>query len=376
MVKTHRRPASRLSVAFSLACVCCSAQRPLGGNTTPPRTPSAEAVDAPAASAAPLQSDVPAPSRPTQPAQPATPSPAEPAQQGANPDTTATAVAPASVSPPHARTAATDDGHWRAFDGTRDATSSERWAHFWRTALHPHPKSKFVVVDVVAIDLRQLKLNWVVGAGDVGAERLAPFMTPGLIATADAPGAVAVFNGGFLARHGWWGQLSHGQALVPPKANGCGVALFADGRVRLGLYADFADDSQLVTYRQTPPCLVNAGKLHENLERGHDRAWAGKNDALATRRRSALGISRDGHTLYYLLGTETAPLDLARAMTALGVHTGLQLDINWNWTRFFRVGGDARGRTVQDGLVDTMVHDRGEYFTRPSQRDFFVLGWR
>jgi len=246
---------------------------------------------------------------------------------------------------------------------------------FWRTRLHPHPKTAYIVADVVAIDLKRVKLEWVIGTGDTGNERLMPFMSPGL--TADAGSVVAVFNGGFMARHGWWGQQSHGQVLVPPKAHGCGVALFNDDRVQLGHYAPVAADAQLVSYRQTPPCLVDAGKLHSNLERGEDRAWAGKNDALATRRRSALGISADGQTLYYLLGTETGALDLARALITLGVSTGLQLDINWNWTRFFLVGPDAKGRpSAQQPLLDSMVRDHGEYFTRPSQRDFFVVRLR
>jgi hypothetical protein len=67
-------------------------------------------------------------------------------------------------------------------------------------------------------------------------------------------------------------------------------------------------------------------------------------------------------------------LDLARALIALGADTGLQLDINWNWTRFFVVGADETGGVhIQQALVEGMVYDRGEYFSRPSKRDFFVI---
>lgn len=234
--------------------------------------------------------------------------------------------------------------------------------------------SRFVSVEVVAIDRSRLDLKWIVGAADTGKERLESFMTPGLVSAADAPDAVAIFNGGFLARHGWWGQWSHGQTLVSPKDSGCGVALFSDGRLDLGRYAEFEHDPALQTYRQTPPCLVAEGTIHPGLETGNDRAWAGKNQDRKTRRRSALGISETGGTLFYLLGTEAGPQDLARTLIALGVSTGLQLDINWNWTRFFLVTDNDEGQpALGRPLLEGMVHDHGEYISRPSKRDFFVV---
>ncbi len=283
---------------------------------------------------------------------------------------TATGSEPPAVATPYPRTAKPADGQWEVFSPQAPTLRPA----FWRTTLHPHPINHHVSVQVVAMDLRQLRVGWVVGAGDTGHERLKPFMTAGLVPVEDREKALAVFNGGFLARHGWWGQQSHGQVLVPPKAEGCGVALFTDGRIQLGLFSEFEADAALETYRQTPPCLVHEGEVNPSLSAGRDRIWAGKNQERKTRRRSALGVTSTNQMLFYLLGTEAEPLDLARALIALGAEAGLQLDINWNWTRFFLVAANEQGQpAVAEPLAQGMAHDRGEYFSRPSQRDFFFV---
>ena len=270
---------------------------------------------------------------------------------------------PDAVTPPFSASARPGDGQWVEY-AEPGATS----ASLWRTTLHPHRISAFVSVAVVAIDLDVLTLDWVVGAGDEGAEKLSTKMNLGLV-TEDA---LALFNGGFQARHGRWGQVSHGVTLVPPRPEGCGVALTTDGRVELGAYVDVSA-LELVTYRQTPPCLVAQRVVNPLLLSGQDKAWAGKSEREKTRRRSALGLRRDTRTLYYLVGVETDAIDLARALVALGADVGVQLDINWNWTRFFLVGQKDGVATVHTPRLDAMVMDAAEYVKRPSKRDFFVV---
>lgn len=278
---------------------------------------------------------------------------------------------PASVNPPFHRSAKTNDGQWRPY-----GEPSDDGLQLWVTTLHPHPISSFVTVTIVAMDLRHVRLDWVVGASDEGASNLAAHMFPGLVPPAALEDAIAVFNGGFQARHGWWGQVSHGVTLVKPKPLGCGVALEASGSVDLGLFDVVGQSPSLVTYRQTPPCLVSDGELNPALVSGNDKVWAGKSALDKTRRRSALGLNRETLTLYYLVGVEAEPIDLGRTLVALGADVGLQLDINWNWTRFFLVGQNGGSPSVHTPLVDGMVKDTGEYLKRPSKRDFFVVGRR
>ena len=65
---------------------------------------------------------------------------------------------------------------------------------------------------------------------------------------------------------------------------------------------------------------------------------------------------------YYVLG-----------LRAAGASDGAQLDINWNWTRFFTF---ARGPDGKLGVAKTLVeveHTRRDYVETASKRDFFYV---
>ncbi len=244
----------------------------------------------------------------------------------------------------------------------------------FRTVIHPHPKNPFVSMELVAMDLSRLRVGWTIGKADAGAQRLQSIQTPGLVPDGEQAAAVAVFNGGFQARHGWWGQMTHGITFVPAKDSGCTVALTHDGRVSIAPWTAFETErDRLLSFRQGPPCLVADGELHPNLEKGLTRVWAGKNPDLKTRRRSVLGIDAEKKVLFYAIGIEARPLDLARGMQAAGAANAVQLDINFAWTRFLLAGRVEGKPRVTTSLVPDSLHGKNEYFSRPSDRDFFYV---
>jgi hypothetical protein len=248
----------------------------------------------------------------------------------------------------------------------------EAWAR--RMVLHPHEASRFQKLTVAAFDLRSLSVMHIAGAQDVldvGRADLEP--RAGLVPAAEHADLVAVFNGGFQPRHGRWGMLSLGEQLIPPREDGCTVAVLESGAVRVGPWPDLKSDTTVQAYRQTPPCLVMDGAVHPKLEKGEIKEWAGQNKDLKTRRRSAVGVSRDGRTLFYGLGTETEADTLAAGMLHAGAHYAAQLDINWNWTRLFffqDVGGEVK---PVGALEEHMAKDKGEYVYRAGKRGFFYL---
>jgi len=275
------------------------------------------------------------------------------------------------VTPPYERTAKESDGQWSPLVEQSSPHSAVALLH---TTIHPHELNRFVSLDVVAIDLKQLALHWIVGSKDHLAQSLQPEQTPGLIPQSDQPNTIAIFNGGFQARHGYWGVMSHDKTLLPPKDSGCTVALMRSGEVRLGSWTKLADQRpQMFAFRQGPPCLVEDGQLNPRLETGNTRVWAGSNPTRRTRRRSAAGINADGSVLYFGIGTETDPLPLARGMRAVGAVTAVQLDINWAWARFLLVGRRDELPRVTTSLVPDSLHGKNEYFSWASHRDFFYL---
>ena len=134
-----------------------------------------------------------------------------------------------------------------------------------------------------------------------------------------------------------------------------------------------AEAAPALALRQTPPCLVEEGALHPLLLKGRDKAWAGYTPGVATRRRSAIGINRERNVLFYAVGVETTARLLADGLLAAGAHSAAELDINWNWTRFFVFGRDESGNIRVSKSLVNVEHSNRSYVGRPSERDFFYV---
>lgn len=243
-----------------------------------------------------------------------------------------------------------------------------------RLVIHPHEASRFVKLTVAAFDLRKLSLSHVPGSQDV-LDVNHPELSPsaGLVPEDQRSAVFSVFNGGFQPRHGRWGMLSLGEQLIPPRDDACTMAVLSDGTARIGSWPRLKGDENVRAYRQTPPCLVEDGEVHPKLLAVDRRPWAGQQKDRKTRRRSAVGVSKDGRTLFYALGSETEPEVLAAGMKHIGAHSAAQLDINWNWTRlFFFEEEDGEVKPV-GALEEHMAKDKGEYIYRPGKRGFFYL---
>lgn len=308
---------------------------------------------------------------------------------------------------PFEKTAHQGDGMWRAFfdlsfeDGAagKDGSAGKRASRMQREVgvdfagdvvrrltIHPDQASRFQTLSVAAFDLRKLALGHRPGrqdVEDVGHPEL--FDVAGLVPVEDQSALLAVFNEGFQPRHGRWGMLSLGTQLIAPRDDACTVAVLSDRTLRVAPWPDFKGSdaspaTQLLAYRQTPPCLVLAGEVHPRLLKRERASWAGQQADLKTRRRSAIGVSRDGRTLFFAVGTETEPEVLAAGMRHVGAHFAAQLDINWNWTRLFLFENDKTvapsSAALVGSLIADMARDRGEYISRPGKRGFFMLTYR
>jgi hypothetical protein len=335
-----------------VAAAACAANPPAHENVAE-RPPAAEAP--PSGSAATL---TPPSTASTTPA----PTPAATNVTGNSP-ASSKRFPPADIAPPHPRSAQADDGKWAPFPAG---------SPFAKTVLHPHEASRFIAVTIVAIDLASVSVHYMPGTEDLGGRQV-PF-TAGLVPVAEHDRLLAVFNGGFQPRHGHWGMKLGETTVVPPRDEGCTVALGSDGAVRLRSWSALAASAaDFVAFRQTPPCLVEERAVHPDLLAGRDKAWAGQAKDLVTRRRSALGLDESGAVLFYAIGVEASPRLLAEALRFAGAENAAELDINWNWTRFLLYERDRAGKLrVSESLAEGEVSKSG-YVERPSERDFFYL---
>jgi hypothetical protein len=150
------------------------------------------------------------------------------------------------------------------------------------------------------------------------------------------------------------------------------MALHQDGTLRVAPWPRLEPErSQFASIRQTPPCLVDEGAVHPLLLKGQDKAWGGHVADVNTQRRSAAGVDKTGHILFYALGEEAEPRHLAEALHVAGASAAVELDINWYWTRFLLFGTASGALRVSSPLVAKMEGQAHGYVVRASTRDFF-----
>jgi hypothetical protein len=94
-----------------------------------------------------------------------------------------------------------------------------------------------------------------------------------------------------------------------------------------------------------------------------------KGDAITWR--SALGLSADGQTLYYVAGLQFDVATLTKAIAQTGATEALQLDVNAFWVHFAAIRNNGPN-LVAEPLLDPMKTQVDRYLKRFS-RDFFYV---
>jgi hypothetical protein len=302
----------------------------------------------------------------------------------ADPSTASNATPPPPPSPPafpplkfnaiYARTAKPGDGEWTPLP--QGAAAGEPPVLFQAVA-HPHPIKRHVYVTIVAIDRSRVDLHLVAGTLEPESASVPAERRPGLVPQAHQPDLIAVFNGGFMAKHGRYGMMIDGDVFLPARDELCSVALLRDRSIRIQTWKDLrASEREITALRQTPPCIIENGVPHPELEtERRPRPWGGAENGDTEVRRSALGLDASGTVLFYGLGEWVTVKALADAMRAAGAVNAAQLDINWSYTRFLFFGRPSPGEPLEvtSTLIPKIKHTRQGYVSNPSERDFFYL---
>lgn len=349
------------------------------GSQTPARTdatsgrsnsPPTNAASAPHAPAPEAHAGAEPGAKPESPGQIA--APGDPSNKA--PPAAASTFPPPKFNAIHARTAKPGDGEWTPLP--QGAAAGEPPV-LYQAVAHPHSIKKFSYVTIVAIDRSRVDLHLVAGTLEPESKSVPAERRPGLIPQAHQPDLIAVFNGGFMAKHGRYGMMIDGDIFLPPRDELCSVALLRDRSIRIQTWKDLrASERDIVALRQTPPCILEGGVLHPELETDRrPRPWGGAENGDVEVRRSALGLDASGSVLFYGLGEWVTVKALADAMRAAGAINAAQLDINWSYTRFLFFGRPTPGDPLQvtETLIPKIKHSKQGYVTNPSERDFFYL---
>lgn len=278
---------------------------------------------------------------------------------------------PADITPPFPKVASAEDGVWRPI-----ALRNTDAHAVHQTLIHPDPSRRHAELFVFALDLSKLEVHAMPGSIEPKPERpVKGESRPGVIPESDRPNLVAAFNGGFKAEHGRFGMMAGGKEILPPKATSCTVAARDGGSIAVGSWPALQVEAETFTWwRQTPPCMVESGTLHPGLANAKTKSWGATLEGETVIRRSALGLSKDGRTLFMGISNSTTARALALGMQAAGSDTVAQLDVNFSFPRFllYRTDEDTGALTAK-GAVNGLLYGPDEFVGRPSTRDFFYV---
>lgn len=276
---------------------------------------------------------------------------------------------PPHAKPAHPNVATESDGHWLFIEDDAAPAGAPVLA---KTQIHPDPKRPHAAVAVVAMDLGRLTLAMVPGTREPESEKTLP--RPGRVPERDHAALVAVFSGGWQAIHGHYGMMVDEITLLPPRESSCTIGVVKDsGAVRIGTWRLLTDERDAFrSYRQTPQCLWEAGTMNRELSDG-TRNWGAAVGGDTVIRRSALGIDRERHVLFYGMGDNLTARTLGEALVTAGASDVAELDVNWTFPRFLMYGHSGATPVVSAPLIAVAPYKPGEYVTSSWHRDFFYI---
>jgi hypothetical protein len=243
----------------------------------------------------------------------------------------------------------------------------------YKTFVQPDPTRPYTLVTIVAIDLTQTRLHYVLGAIDPTLQGDLPHSGKMNLADRVANILLAEFNGGFKARHGQFGAMADGSQALPPR-NGLGtVAIYQNGDVRLGEWGtDLFMSADMAAFRQNGPLVIHKGQINVQIYNNSPQDWGYTVIDVSPTVRSGIGLSQDNHTLYYFCGPSLTMEALAKSMQAAGAYNAIQLDINNYWVLFVKIVPSGSKLGAEPLLPRLMVAGIDRYLTQ-SPRDFFYV---
>jgi hypothetical protein len=259
------------------------------------------------------------------------------------------------------------EGQWAPY-----ITDSQGHKVAYRTFVQPDPARPYTIAAIVAIDLAQTRLHYILGSKEpssgVRVERT------GFIPREDrGPGILlAAFNGGYKTEHGAYGVMVDGITLMPMRAGIGTLAIYEDGRVQIGVWGtDLTSYDGIAELRQNGPMIIEDGKINPQTVDDSQEYWGYTLHGEVATWRSAVGISADGKTVFYAAGASMTISSLAQALKIVGVDAAIQLDINYYWVLFCVIRYDKDIPTSLPLLPE--MKDNVNRYLHESERDYFYI---
>ena len=110
------------------------------------------------------------------------------------------------------------------------------------------------------------------------------------------------------------------------------------------------------------------------LLRDNVRHWGATLDGETVIRRSAIGMAKDGTTMFVGISNHTTARVMAEGMQHAGAVQVAQLDVNWSYPKFVLYEPKGKGGSlIAIALAEGFEFSKDEYIRSRSMRDFFYL---
>ena len=242
----------------------------------------------------------------------------------------------------------------------------------YRTFFQVDPTRPYSLTAVVAFNLKEIRLHYMIGFDEPYAADVQRF-SQGLIPDKYLKPNVllAVFNGGFKYEHGQFGSMLYDNVTVPPRDGFGTVAIYKDGHFQIGEWGkEFRRTLDMVAFRQNGPLVVQNGVIDPKVDT--PAYWGYTITGATVAWRSGMAVDQDYTTLSYFIGQYITIDSLAKALTAVHTWNGMQLDINNYWT-IFDAFPPNRGQLTPEPLLPKDMSDNLNRFMQPYARDFFYV---
>jgi hypothetical protein len=242
-----------------------------------------------------------------------------------------------------------------------------------RTYLQPDPSRPYTVVAVIAFDLTQTRLHFVLGSVEPYSPD-GPKRTGAMPAADKVPGfLLAMFNGGFKARHGEFGAMADGVVALPARDGLGTLVIYQNGAVRIGAWGtEITSSDDMLAWRQNGPLVIDHGIINTRIYDNLPQDWGYTVNDVSPTWRSGVGVSADQKTFFYFCGPSLSMEALAKAMQTAGADAAIQLDINEYWVHFVAVRTDGK-KLMLYPLFPYMMYDNIDRYLWPYTRDYFYV---
>lgn len=202
------------------------------------------------------------------------------------------------------------------------------------------------------------------GPGNWGASDYLPLGTRrGLLATFNSGFKIASSGGGFYLNGNTAGTLTAGVSSV---------VYYRDGHIAIGNWDQdpgISMSPDVVGVRQNLHLIVQRGQVPSSVDSNVESSWGATLGGGYYVWRSGIGITADNRVIF-VYGPSLNVRELADLLQHAGAVTGMELDINPEWTDFMYYLPGAP--PTPEALLQNQAQPANRYYT-PASRDFTAV---